>query len=441
MRALPALLLLACLDFPAQTPCVDDDDCSEAVCVDGVCTEADFQCGFGFSVGDACGDCLGERCCDEAEACHGDPDCTSIFDCLARCSFEGRDVSCLSMCEAHGRGSPAAADLLGCMGSRCADGCGACGPGSHLFSPECGECILRSAPVCDAMSSCLDDPGCWDVFACVFGCTDPACIDACALLDITGAELLAGSRGTANVSCGQACETGRNWSCVDTYSWGLSEVGAVVTVSLLAVPTLPDAAVRSIRARACSLFTETCGEPVAAEGAELAMPIEVVRDAGFVGFFEVEGDTTAGPIVPTIASFGHPVVTASALSVLVAPEQGAAAIASLAGVDLDFDRAQIIVTAYDCEASLAPGVSFSLAEGRRADGPFYPAEAPISREAKTTDGRGVGVFFNVPVNADGPDLVTIRASHEGAIVGSSLVRVRAGSITVANIFPTAPGAN
>lgn len=435
VRWAPLLLLCGCLEFPKHLPCETSDDCDDAVCVDGVCLESVATCGFDFSPLDTCGECMGNTCCEASEACAGDPACTSLFDCFAHCSFTPGDLTCLERCEPAAAGSQAAEALLGCMGDGCGDDCGACGMGSHVFAGACGDCFERARPVCDAMSACFRDPGCWDVLACTLTCPDPACGAACFADDPEAANVMGSASFLADVTCGEVCDTGSDWSCVGEYSWGLATVGTLAGVRFGVTSAVPDVVVTDVSGRQCGLLDETCDGPLfrGTDGV-LDIPVEITREDGFLGYFEIDGETRDhGPLTTTAVWLGHPLVGLSGTIVGSLPEQQVPVIGALVGVEIDPLDAQVAITARDCKGALAPDVTFSIDEDH--DGVFYVEGGPLDTNARGTDHRGLGVFMNVKAPGGVGVFATIRATAEDRPVGEVRVRLTPGTAVSVDLWP------
>lgn len=433
LAGIAGLAMSGCLEFPARSDCETGDDCrDDRVCVEGECVAPLVACGFAFPPGDTCATCLEAECCDEAEACQDDPRCAALMDCFARCSFRPDDPSCLGACAGDSEGSAQAEAMLGCLSDACPRGCGECGVGTYVLAPTCVECIERTGPACDAMSACLRDPGCWDIFACSFGCLDPACSTRCGVEDPAAAIGLADATLLANNACGSVCDVGAEWSCIGRYSWGLATPGTTATAHLSVVAAVPEVGVNAVKARACGLLSDQCGEWVESDTSRLALDIELLQPGGFIGYFEVQGETTSGPLIPSLAHVGHPLIDLAAVVVPGAPLASGAQLQRLLGIEIDAARSQLVVTSVDCLTTLGRDVSFEIAAD--AAGPFYTRSGWPQPEATVTDARGLGMFFNIETPDDGA-LVTVRANIDGAPLGETQVRLRPGYTTSTTVWP------
>ncbi len=441
VRALPllALVVCGCLDFPAQQACTSSDDCADGkLCKDGACVAQTFRCGFGFAPTDGCGTCVEASCCDQAEACGDDAPCAALMDCVGRCSFD-EDPTCITRCESDVAESAAAAALLECLTEGCTPACGPCGLGTSFLAGECGECFETAGGVCEGFKACASDPACFDVMGCATGCDDPACITRCGAMNPTAGVKLTNASIEANFLCGALCDVGYAWDCVDSYSWGGAVAGDTATVALQAEGPNPELVVKSWSVTPCSLLSDECGETVAGvEGVALAT-VELLREDGFSGFFEIAGEAQNGPLVPTWFHPGHPITGPDFNFVPVIDYASGQAVASLAGTELDVEgSAQMVVTVYDCQLALAPGIELRV----EPDGPraFYTDGFVPVRDQQRTGDRGVALFFNVPAPADGIEFLSIRAFLDGEEVAGTRVRVRAGHLTAVQLVPGSPTA-
>ena len=78
------------------------------------------SCGQDLSLVPACLSCIGDSCCDLAEACAADVGCACALACLAAGGSQG---SCKNECGAKPSTYPDLEPLQSCMQSACADGC------------------------------------------------------------------------------------------------------------------------------------------------------------------------------------------------------------------------------------------------------------------------------------------------------------------------------
>jgi hypothetical protein len=90
---------------------------------------------------ESCQKCMDESCCNDAMDCAGDPSCTALATCLARCSKT--DVRCRTTCHLSIRRTTAASKVIACAATQC-KACAAAraAPGGQ----DCAACLEAQAP-------------------------------------------------------------------------------------------------------------------------------------------------------------------------------------------------------------------------------------------------------------------------------------------------------
>ena len=147
------------------------------------------------TVGDPCTGCESVSCPKAYCDCYNDPECVLMAMCLDKCAIG--DEPCDQLCwTAHPSAISEGALLLDCAATTCTKGC----PG---YQPL-GACLVCVYTDCQMeMNTCIANPDCTQLLACVSACTTPACETSCYQMYPKGA---AGAGPVAN--CLQAhCAT------------------------------------------------------------------------------------------------------------------------------------------------------------------------------------------------------------------------------------------
>jgi hypothetical protein len=120
-------------------------------------------------LGDACTDCLADKCNATYCACYADPACGSLVQCAQACAG---NADCNQNCFTNNENGISEAALLNnCAATQCPS----C-PGTASLSP-CELCVFTScAP---QMNTCLANPDCNALLACAQACPMDANYDTC----------------------------------------------------------------------------------------------------------------------------------------------------------------------------------------------------------------------------------------------------------------------
>jgi hypothetical protein len=123
-------------------------DCNKNSCTTE-CTTPGTICDSGLvnSNNTACGDCAGQQCCTEFDACVADATCK---DCITGASTTGCDTN-----------APLAA-VQSCQMSKCSDTCGAliCDSGLTTSNGKCDTCLGTNC--CQVVKDCHNDTACFN---------------------------------------------------------------------------------------------------------------------------------------------------------------------------------------------------------------------------------------------------------------------------------------
>jgi hypothetical protein len=122
-------------------------------------------------VGDSCTTCESASCPKAYCDCYQDPECVLMATCLAKCAIG--DEPCDQLCwTAHPSAISEGALLLDCAGTTCSKGC----PGYKPIG-ACLVCVYTSCQM--EMNTCIANPDCTQLLACVSACTAPGCETSC----------------------------------------------------------------------------------------------------------------------------------------------------------------------------------------------------------------------------------------------------------------------
>ena len=115
-------------------------------------------------LGDACTDCLADKCNATYCACYADLACGSLVQCSQGCAG---DAACNQGCFTNNQAGISEAALLGdCAATNCA----AC-PGTAALEP-CTKCLFGACPA--VMNKCLANAECAALIACAQDCAGDA---------------------------------------------------------------------------------------------------------------------------------------------------------------------------------------------------------------------------------------------------------------------------
>ena len=123
------------------------------------------------SFGDPCTGCESVSCPKTYCDCYNNPQCLLMAQCLAKCSQT--DEACKQTCwTAHPSGISHGSLLLDCAATTCTQGC----PG---YAPL-GACLVCVYTSCQPeMNTCISNPDCTQLLACLAACTVPGCETSC----------------------------------------------------------------------------------------------------------------------------------------------------------------------------------------------------------------------------------------------------------------------
>ncbi len=125
---------------------------------------------------DLCFRCTDEACCNEYDACHGEPRCGQYYQsCIPACEQSGKPYhECVVACDATNQGGHVRfAPYNACSDLHCL---GPCAKGKA--ADPCIQCAVASCV--DAFSACYGDADCDTLIACINGCNGgDSCTASC----------------------------------------------------------------------------------------------------------------------------------------------------------------------------------------------------------------------------------------------------------------------
>jgi hypothetical protein len=189
--------------------------------------------------------------------------------------------------------------------------------------------------------------------------------------------------------------------------------------------------------RVCLLSDAYCSSPLQevtspVRGAIL-MPLEL--PFGFHGYLRLDAPAYAsaeyylgGPMLGD--SLGEPMVRGEPIAML--DFNDISSLFAAGGLTADPLLGMVVLRAVDCEGRRAPGVQLSVGAG---DVPWVLVNGlPVFSEAPrlSTDASGIAGFVNLP---PGNLLIEGHITATGATYGTTALRVKAGTITMAEVRP------
>jgi hypothetical protein len=150
------------------------------------------------NLGDPCTTCEATQCADIYCNCYGNPQCGMLYECLLPCA--ANDVACQQACwTAHEAGISDGALLVHCAATVCAASC----PGFAPITP-CQECLFGECET--QMNTCLANPDCVSLLACLDACTMPGCENGCYAMYPGGLGDAGPVGDCLQASCAPACQ-------------------------------------------------------------------------------------------------------------------------------------------------------------------------------------------------------------------------------------------
>lgn len=136
-----AQALIECVTGPQGGTGACNMECSTGVICDS---------GLQISSNPACGDCLGQQCCTEYDACRDDMSSPTCIDCITGQATVGCDMNA------------ALKTANDCRTAKCGDTCGGtiCDTGLSTSNIKCDTCL--SDKCCDVIKTCQNDATCFN---------------------------------------------------------------------------------------------------------------------------------------------------------------------------------------------------------------------------------------------------------------------------------------
>jgi hypothetical protein len=362
--------------------------------------------------------------CAEMTAPATSQESDAAYACVAGCAAE--DAQCRHDCvAADDPGDTVFASALSCRNTHCGAQCNACGGLVDRFGPDCDACARASC--CGVEETCAADPNCAEAYDCIRTCKLPDCVSRC-LQTLDPPAPIAGLRSCLNQNCADTCGFGTDWSCVGMFGWPTAK-SSTITFRLHILDLITSNNVVGATITACPA-TGGCSTPVATATSDMGgIATLTVPSPSFLGFFGYFRAAATG-YRPALGFIGKPATENQDGLIVLANENDVLALEKQYSFQLkDADHGILTATALDCNGLGAPGVVFTYGT-KDADtlAIYFNGAGGMS-----TTHAGTGGFANVPVSAD--VVVAHLGTADGPVVGSTGVRVDAGTITEAVIFP------
>jgi hypothetical protein len=396
-----------------------------------------------------CAECKTSRCAAQERSCNAKPECARYISCFTGC---GADAECRALCAVGDplTSEPEASGLRACLAASCASECGfACGAQSDLLAPPdaaktCEACIDRIT--CEANTFFGTDPKLLLVSRCQSGCRTPDCAIACAEYVFGDAAIPqpvveAGADGAlpgVGGACFRECAIGENWSCLGRVAWPLGSPFDATTLVVHEYDYTDAEAPKVIGLRADLCAPIGCSPPIMTTttddvgNATFIVPqTPGALELGPTRYARIAPQSDASDLTPVLAYWGFPLsqshyafgsfaVTSAELRLTLESVQEDAGRS---------DRGHIYAIIHDCAFSPARHVKVESTNGTVY---YYEHGQPAKGLTETTEDGVVGI-----ANAE-PGTVTIKVTPTsvGAPSHRYDVEVRAGEITLVNMYPT-----
>jgi hypothetical protein len=253
------------------------------------------------------------------------------------------------------------------------------------------------------------------------------CLSACTEF-ADGDDVAPSSSVLSNVpgEGGAPAELAPEWACLDGQPPPANdEIGStIVTYTMLIVDTVTRQPPPGLTVRACSPLDIECSVPmlenVQADGDGL---VRARVPINFAGFFQVQSDVT----VPAMLFVDAIVEDTEAPIMLVIGAMAFQALSQSQGVAVDPQMGHLLLRAYDCNSSFAPGIRFTNDRGGQ---PFaFVDTLPIVGQT-VTDAQGTAGFINV---LPGLAIVESIRVNDNLVTRTASGRIRPGWFTYVDL--------
>jgi hypothetical protein len=402
-------------------------------------------CGGMHHPSPSCAACMDETCCDEAVQCAGDPACLETSDCLVGCT----DAACRAKCAVFYTRPDTLIALRACRINHCAAECGStCGEYASM-NAGCESC--RETSCCAQSTACATNPACAKLDLCRSNCTGSmSCPADCNAAFPDGTADYAAWFQCADTSCGAACQSGQDWSCLDqSIVWPRPKASGNIAFSVTIVDLDSEKPYAGAVVKACEKLDLPCARPIDQSTTDDTGLVELSIPGGlngFDGYLDVTGgrNEQGSPIFPAIW-YPEPRVVADGwrgtFQFISVDELTLLGFAT--GTTIDPQRGHFAANAADCDFTAAASVSFTADGADDRTKSFYFVQGIPSTAATATDRSAIGGFVNLPAGDEdaGPGrLVLVRATSGAAGnkgLGALSFIIRPGTFTTSS-FPPVP---
>jgi hypothetical protein len=390
----------------------------------------------------ACAACMDANCCDQAMACRGDPACDPAYDCHTTC---GDDAACRARCNTFFTRAETLIDINACRETKCRAECALSCGGFGYPAPTCGACVKQTC--CGIATDCAKNPACVKLDVCRSSCLAGSmdCPPECERKYADGVNDLAPWLDCVQNQCGDACQTGRNWACLDAkVPWLKPKSAGEIKFTITIVDIVGEHPFVGTIAKACSRVDLNCSMPLDTEVTNQEGSAELTVQAGslgFDGYIDLKGgDNGAGaPIFPAIwYPVPNIVASGSRGRVQFVSTESLKQLAGLTGAIIDPARGHFAAAAQDCNFTAAGGVTFDVDTKDTMTTVFYfIGGVPKTNATQTDPVTGIGGYINLPVDRSPLALATARVQvgDEIRTIGSPTYIIRAGTFTTTSIPP------
>lgn len=382
-----------------------------------------------------CEKCSVDSCNQELFACQNSESCLRRYRCLTKCDID--DIDCRIKCSSKQTGlTQAMIDLDVCQGAKCQDSCDECG-GSMFDSrgASCTACMQRDE-CCSKIAACAQDSACNEVIRGKVSCNDPFCaINDGQPYDGNRSRVYSVERDEVESClrlCVEECGRGYDFDCLFLYKVPefADPTSEITTMDFWAKDVWLGSALTSVHVEA--LFDD---------GQTESFVIDESKDEPGLFRFSVKGQFTGKmravrqDSLPSTFVYSRPLIGYEHWSLPLFSNGIADYVSELTGHSVDLkEHGVIVVNAFDCTHSLAPGikVSYSAEEFDDEIVKSYTDKLNFDTGATSTTKSGTAVLVNVP---PGKGLLTMDLESTGENLSVLSIEVFAGEVTWANLFP------
>jgi hypothetical protein len=244
-----------------------------------------------------------------------------------------------------------------------------------------------------------------------------------------------GSVFNGSICQNSVCVPDPDWACLDENTTA-AVTGNTFTVRLPVVDVVQQKPAPGIIAKLYSKIdmdvTEAIGDPVVSDANGI---LTFSVSAKFDGFATLESDATStNPIVPSFYFFNPPVDHDGTVApVRLATPASSSALLVGVGKVFDATRGIVILTAENCRAMPAEGVSYTSTPSDNQTTAFYSLDGLPTVDTHATDSSGYGGLIGVA-----PGMVAITGTQQSqGTIGQFSIFAKASRISYTRMVPSA----